>query len=111
MSLEITLRVTGLEHVNSRQDDSSEKLVRLLQELDGILEVRFDSNTGRFAVRYNPNRITIFRILSRIELAGRRNGLGYRPTDVQTSQEDSYASPSHHVAPDEAAHPVLSEPS
>jgi hypothetical protein len=115
MSLEITLRVYGLEHSYSTQDLPSQRLVKLLQELDGVLGVRYNPETCRFAVCYNPNRTTIFRILSRIELAGRRTGLDYRPTDVRTSQDDSFASPNPHIAPDgtpqpeETAHPALSE--
>ena len=89
MSLEITLRVNGLEHSDRIQDHPSERLVKFLQELDGILEVHYDSNTCRFALRYNPNRITIFRILSRIEFAGRRVGFEYRPADVRTGRGDS----------------------
>jgi hypothetical protein len=104
MSLEITFRVNGLEHSDRIQDHPSERLVKFLQELDGILEVHYDPNTCRFAVRYNPNRITIFRILSRIELAGRRIGFDYRPADVRTRQGDSGLPPGERIA-----QPVLSE--
>ncbi len=94
MSLEITLRVNGLDSSSGREDDAFAKLATFLQELDGVLTARYDSTSCRFAVRYNPRRITLFRILSRIELAGRRTGLDYRPTDVRTSSGDSPASPS-----------------
>jgi hypothetical protein len=104
MSLEITLRVNGLEHSHRIQDHPSERLVKLLQELDGVLEVHYDSKACRFAVRYNPNRITIFRILSRIEFAGRRTGFDYRPTDVRTGHRDSDLPPGERIA-----QPVLSE--
>lgn len=112
MSLEITLRVNGLQHSDRIQDHPSERLVKFLQELDGILEVHYDSNTCRFAVRYNPNGITIFRILSRIELAGRRIGFDYRPADVRTGQGDSFTSPSPLPQPEDAVdfvHSVHSE--
>lgn len=111
MSLEITLRVHGLESSNGREDDTSTRLAKILQDLDGVLSARYDLKTCRFAVRYNPNRITILRILSRIELAGRRTGLDYRPIDVRTGQEDSFASPSPLAEPKEAVHSVPPEPS
>lgn len=41
---------------------------------------------------YNPNQDTVLRILSRIELAGQQIGLGFRPTDVQPSPRESFAS-------------------
>ncbi len=85
MSLEITLRVNGLERSTNGPDDPSEKLVKFLQELDGILGVHYDLESDRFTVSYSPNRVTILHILNRIELAGRQTGLGFRPTDVRTS--------------------------
>jgi hypothetical protein len=109
MSLEITLRVNGVANAHNTQDHLSERLVKLLRELDGVLDAHYDSKSCRFAVRYNPNRITILRILSRIELAGRRTGVDYRPTDVQTSHEDSSASPSPLPEPEEAVHSAPAE--
>lgn len=109
MSLEITLRVNGLEHSHGNQDHPSERLGKLIRELDGVLDVHYNSKAGRFVVRYNPNLITILRILSRIELAGRQTGFDYRPTDVRTGHEDPFTSPSPLPQPEDAVHFVYSE--
>ncbi len=109
MNLEITLRVNGLEHSHGNQDHPSERLGRLIQELDGVLDVRYNSKACRFAVRYNPNLTTIFRILSRIELAWRQTGFDYRSIDVRTGHEDPSTSAIPLPQPEDTAHFVYSE--
>ncbi len=46
VSLEITLRVNGLEHSTNGPHDPLEKLVKFLQDLGGVLVVRYDSRSG-----------------------------------------------------------------
>ncbi len=90
MSLEITLRVNGLDCPREPLSDPPAGVVKALEELDGILAVRYDSESRRFAVSYDPRRVTILRILSRIESAGRQTGRTYRPTDVQQREDASF---------------------
>lgn len=94
MSLEITLRVNGSDHSENGTGHPAQNLVNFLREFEGILSVRYDAESQRFAVRYNQNQTTILRILSRIELAGREAGRVYRPTDIQPHHGDSFASAS-----------------
>ncbi len=84
MSLEITLRVNGFNCPREPWSEPPEGIVKALEELDGVLAVRYDSGSGRFAVSYDPRRVTILRILARIESAGRQTGRTYRPTDART---------------------------
>lgn len=111
MSLEITLRVNGLERATNASQDALEKLVKFVQDLEGVLVARYDLESRRFAVSYNPNQATVLRILNRIELAGQQTGLGFRPTDVRTSPPESFASRAHtHLRPPAADVPCLAVP-
>lgn len=110
MTLEITLRVNGLEGSRNGSGDLPENLIKFLQGFDGVLEARYDTENCRFAVRYDPNRVTILRILNRIELAGRQTGLGYRPTDVQTRRSGSFAPRFHRNAPERPPDPAAGPP-
>ncbi|MFQ5989753.1 MAG: heavy-metal-associated domain-containing protein [Candidatus Methylomirabilales bacterium] len=85
MSLEVTLRVNGLDCSRNGSSNLAERLVNFLEAIEGILGAHHDRESGRFAVRYDPNRITLLRILSRIEFMGRETGYTYRPTDVKTN--------------------------
>ncbi|MFQ5801646.1 MAG: hypothetical protein ACE5JQ_01960 [Candidatus Methylomirabilales bacterium] len=114
MSVEITLRVNGLDRSSEVSSKPPETIVRILQGLDGVLAARYDSDRQRFAVSYDPNRVTILRILSRIEFAGQGAGRPYRPSDVQRSQESSFRSDGYKRAGEELPVPeeadlVLSE--
>lgn len=110
MSLEITLRVNGLERSTNGSQDALEKLVKFVQDLEGVLVVRYDTESSRFAVSYNPNQATVLRILNRIELAGQQAGLGFRPTDVRTSARESFASRTHTRRMPPAPLPAADEP-
>lgn len=112
MSLEITLRVNGLERATNGSQDALEKLVKFIQDLEGVLVARYDIESSRFAVSYNPNQATVLRILNRIELAGQQTGFGFRPTDVRTSPPESFASRAHthHIRPPAADVPCLEVP-
>lgn len=90
MSLEITLRVEGAQNSANGSSDPAERLVHFLQELEGVLSVHYDSESRRFALRYDQSRTTILRVLAHIEVAGQQAGRVYRPTDVQPSQGDSF---------------------
>lgn len=109
MSLEVTLRVKGLDCSRNGSSNPRERLVDFLEEIEGILGVSFDLESGRFAVRYDPNRITLLRILTRIEFRGRETGVTYRPTDVQTNLGGgSYApdTPQSAPSPPQATEPA-----
>lgn len=90
MSLEITLGVRGLESYQTTSDETAQRLVKLLQDLDGVQRAEYDSETHRFVVSYDPKRATILRILRAIELLGQQVGQSYRPTDVQTSDANIF---------------------
>jgi hypothetical protein len=94
MSLEITLRVNGSDCSENGTSHPAQNLVNFLRGFEGILSVRYDAESQRFAVRYNQNQTTILRILSRIELAGRQAGRVYRPTDIQPHHGDAFPSAS-----------------
>ncbi|MFQ5989441.1 MAG: heavy-metal-associated domain-containing protein [Candidatus Methylomirabilales bacterium] len=89
MSLEISLRVNGLDRAREGPSHALERLVKTLEGLYGVLSVHYDSESHRFTVRYDPNWITILRILSRIEAAGRQRGHTYRATDIRKGYESS----------------------
>lgn len=90
MSLEITVRVNGLDCPREPSSDPSDGVVKALEELGGVQAVSYDSESRRFAVSYDPKRVTILRILSRIESAGRETGQTYRPIDVQQREHASF---------------------
>lgn len=90
MSLEITLRVNGSDYSENGTSHPAQNLVNFLRGFEGVLGVRYDAESERFAVRYDQNQTTILRILSRIELAGRQAGRVYRPTDIQPNYGDSF---------------------
>lgn len=100
MSLEITMRVNGLDFSSNGSSDPSKTLVDFLEGIEGVLGARYDWESHRFAVSYDPNRITLLRILNRIEFEGRETGLTYRPTDVQTRLGRPPASESPKSRPD-----------
>jgi hypothetical protein len=85
MSLEITLRVNGSDSSENGSSHPADSLVSFLRGIEGVLSARYDSESRRFAVRYDQTRTTILRILAKIELAGQQVGRAYRPTDVQPS--------------------------
>lgn len=89
MSLEITLGVRGLDSKRSPTDDATQRLVKLLQDLEGVQRAEYDWDTHRFVVNYDPKRATILRILRAIELLGQQVGQSYRPTDVQTIEANT----------------------
>lgn len=89
-TLEITLRVSGLESSGDGPSNSPDGLLNVLQELEGILGARYDWESRRFFVSYNPKRVTILGILSQIECAGQRIGRTYRPTEVQSNNANTY---------------------
>ena len=102
MSLEVTLRVNGLDCTKNGPSNPRERLVDFLEAIEGILGARYDLESGRFAVHYDPNRITLLRILSRIEFMGRETGVTYRPTEVQTNLGGGSYAPD---VPQSAPHP------
>lgn len=85
MSFEITLKVNDLEQRDEAVPEPSERVVKALEELEGVVAVRYDPESRRFTVGYDAHRVTILRILSRIEAAGRQAGRMYRPADVRTT--------------------------
>ncbi|MEE8624796.1 MAG: hypothetical protein V3T19_05600 [Acidiferrobacterales bacterium] len=84
-TLEITLWVNGLESSGEGSSNSPDGLLNVLQGLEGILGARYDGESHRFFVTYNPKRVTILGILNQIEFAGQRIGRTYRPTEVHSS--------------------------
>ncbi|MFQ5803711.1 MAG: heavy-metal-associated domain-containing protein [Candidatus Methylomirabilales bacterium] len=100
MSLEISLRVKGLDRAEEGSSNALEKLVKTLQGLYGILAVHSDLESHQLTVRYDPSWVTILRILSRIESAGRQRGLAYRATDVRKIHKSSTAPHSQHSSSD-----------
>lgn len=100
MSLEISLRVKGLDRTKEGSSTALERLVKILQGSYGVLAVHSDLESHHLTVRYDPNWVTILRILSRIESAGRQRGLAYRATDVRKMHKNSTASRSQHSSPD-----------
>ena len=93
MSLEILLRVKKLDRAKEGSSNALERLVKILQGSYGVLAVHSDLESHHLTVRYDPNRVTILRILNRIESAGRQRGLAYRATDVRRIHKSS--TPSH----------------
>ncbi len=108
MSLQITLHVNGLDYSRNEPSDPREGLVNFLEGLEGVLGARYESESRRFVVSYDPNRITLLRILNRIEFVGRETGLAYRPADVQTHLGGSFTHSSPHAA--RADHLAVAEP-
>ena len=100
MTLEISLCVNGLERAKEGSNNALEKLGKALEGLYGVVAVHPDLESQRLSVRYDPNWVTILRILSRIESAGRQRGLTYRATDIRKGQEKSAASGGQHTSPD-----------
>jgi hypothetical protein len=92
MSFEITLKVNDLDQSGEMAPEPHEGVVKALGEMEGVLAVRYDPKSQRFSVGYDPHRVTILRILSRIEAAGKQAGRMYRPADVKTTGEP------HHLA-------------
>ena len=84
MSLEISLSLYGLDSPKDGSEGLPQDFVKSLKRLDGILDVRHDAESRRFAIKYDPKLLSVLRILYIIELVGRRTGSGYRPTDVRT---------------------------
>ncbi len=89
MSLEISLRVKGLDRAKEGSSNALERLVKILQGSHGVLAVHSDLESHHLTVRYDPNWVTILRILNRIESAGRQRGLAYRATDVRNILKSS----------------------
>ncbi len=89
MSLDISLRVNGLDRTSDGSSNALVRLVKTLEGLYGVLGVHYDSESHRLTVRYDPNWVTILRILGRIESAGRQRGLIYRATDIRKGHEGS----------------------
>ena len=92
MSLEISLRVKGLDRAKEGSSDAFERLVKILQGSYGVLAVHSDLESHHLTVRYDPHWVTILRILNRIESVGRQRGLAYRATDVRSIHKNSTAS-------------------
>ncbi|MGH7351557.1 MAG: hypothetical protein ACREI5_03550 [Candidatus Methylomirabilales bacterium] len=84
MSLEISLSLYDLDSPKDGSESLLKGFVKSLKRLHGILDVRHDTESRRFAIKYDPNLVSVVRILYIIELVGRRTGSGYRPTDVRT---------------------------
>ncbi|MFQ5658642.1 MAG: hypothetical protein ACE5G5_13960 [Candidatus Methylomirabilales bacterium] len=89
-TLEITLRVNGLESSGEGSSNSPDGLLNVLQGLEGILGAHYDWESHRFFVTYNPKRVTILGILNQVEFAGQRIGRTYRPTEVHSSYVNTY---------------------
>jgi len=109
MTLEISLCVNGLERAKEGSQNALEKLGKALEGVYGVVAVHLHPESQRLTVRYDPNWVTILRILSRIESAGRQRGLTYRATDIRKGQERPTPSDSQHMSPEripaaEAAH-------
>jgi predicted transcriptional regulator len=100
MSLEISLRVRGLDRAKEGSSDALERLVKILQASYGVLAVHSDLESHHLTVRYDPHWVTILRILNRIESAGRQKGLAYRATDVRRIHKSSTAFRSQQSLPD-----------
>lgn len=96
MSLEISLRVNGLDRAKEGSSNALERLAKALQGLYGVLAVHCNLESHRLTVRYDPNWVTILRILSRIESAGRQRGIAYRATDIRKGTESSPRPSSEH---------------
>ncbi|MCZ6480200.1 MAG: hypothetical protein O6929_07345 [candidate division NC10 bacterium] len=86
MNLGITLRVKGADYSGDRTSSPAEKIVNLIQRLDGVVPARYDPGSQRFAVDYDHKRTDILRILRQIEVAGQKAGRVYHPTVVQPTQ-------------------------
>ncbi len=84
MSLEISLSLYDLDSPKHGSESLLKDFVKFLKRLHGILDVRHDAESRRFAIKYDPNLVSVVQILYIIELVGRRTGSGYRPTDVRT---------------------------
>lgn len=100
MSLEISLRVKGLERTKEGSSNALERLVKILQGSYGILDVHADLESHHLTLRYDPNSVTVLRILNRIESAGRQRGLTYRATDVRKIHKSSTPSRSQRSSSD-----------
>ncbi len=100
MSLEISLRVKGLDRAKEGSSNALESLVKILQGSHGVLAVHSDLESHHLTVRYDPNWLTILRILNRIESAGRQKGLACRATDVRTIHKSSTPSRSQRSSSD-----------
>ena len=87
MGFEITLKVNDLDQNGKTVPEPPEGVVKALEEMEGIVAVRYDPESQRFCVGYDSHRVTILRILSRIEAAGKQVGRMYRPVDVKTTGE------------------------
>ena len=87
MSRQITLRLEDLDPLAEADSDIPEIIVRTLEGLHGVLAVRYDSESGRFAVTYDAREASVLRILNSIEFPTGRFTRGYRPTDVQVKHE------------------------
>jgi hypothetical protein len=87
MIAEISFLVGGLDHARDGSNHALEKLAKTLEGLSGVLAARCDPESRRLTVRYDPSHVTILRILSRIESAGRQQGLVYRATDIRKGFE------------------------
>lgn len=83
MSLEITLRVKGSDYSGDGASNPPERIVNYLERLDGVLSVRYDPGSRRFAVSYDHKQTNILRILRQVEIAGQKAGQIYHPTDIQ----------------------------
>lgn len=83
MSLGITLQVKGSDYSGDGASYPPERIVSFIQRLDGVLGVRYDAGSQRFAVDYDHKQTDILRILRQIEIAGQKAGRVYHPTDVQ----------------------------
>lgn len=47
------------------------------------MAVRYDRETGRFAIGFDPRKVTILKILSAIETLGGEKGRPYRPVEAE----------------------------
>lgn len=92
MILEISLRVDGLDRAKEGPDNALEDLGKNLEGLYGVVAARCNLESQRITVCYDPDSVTILRILNRIESAGRQQGLIYRAMDIHKGQERSSAS-------------------
>ncbi|MFQ5988968.1 MAG: hypothetical protein ACE5K9_03525 [Candidatus Methylomirabilales bacterium] len=83
MNLGITLRVKGADFSGDRTTSPPERIVHFIQRLNGVVSVRYDPGSQRFAVSYDHKQTDILRILRQIEVAGQKAGQVYRPVDIQ----------------------------
>lgn len=72
----------------------SPELRSALERLDGILTARYDEEAGRIRIQFDPERMTILKILNATENLGQQLGHPVRPADVQAMGWQPWGGPS-----------------